>query len=108
MSLKASEVVHCIEFSQFQHSAGLLAFGGRTGITVKHCTLQASEKITRLTEPQPTVHVLQDSQLQEGQSLLDSLQFTDVLSIESGYDGRHTAVAWSPLASGEEGNEVLQ
>ena len=42
MSLKVSETVHCIEFSPFQHSAGLLAFGGRTGITVKHCTLQVN------------------------------------------------------------------
>ena len=40
MSLKTGEPVHCVEFSPFQHSAGLVAIGGRTGVTVKSCSLQ--------------------------------------------------------------------
>jgi WD40 repeat protein len=86
MSLKTGEPVHCVEFSPFQHSADLLALGGRTGVTVKSCTLQ-------------------ESSLQDGQGLLESLQFADVLCIESGYDGRHSAVAWSPLAGGVDGED---
>ena len=48
--------------------------------------------------------------MQKGKSLLDSLRFDDELSIESGHDGRHSAIAWSPLAwgTGEDGERDLR
>lgn len=42
MSLKTTEIVYSVEFSPFQHSSNLLAIGGRTGITIKACTLKVS------------------------------------------------------------------
>ena len=61
MSLKTGEPVHCVEFSPFQHSAGLVAIGGRTGVTVKSCSLQVhaySPTLVLLPKFQTSAHNL--------------------------------------------------
>ena len=119
MSLESESPIHSLEFSPFAESSNLLALGVSSGIAIKSITLQVCnilcecvcDEREREREREKGSRDPQKSLLQGGQGLVESLQVDDVVTIRpdgSAVGGRHTCLAWSPLACGDEGETAVR